>query len=173
MPPRAAPKCSRRSCRREHLEQTVELCLVWGHCFGFADLRTRAEFARPWSTFGPEIIRRWTAAYPGSRPMAAYVLGEIEPWSWTHRLPGLRHPLPLIRDVDVVVDLGGHMGPEEFDHLDDLGLLSARERAAAIERLASSDARSHRRYSELAALKVRLTQPATQDAASKIPTLTD
>jgi hypothetical protein len=114
MPLRAAPKCSRRSCRREHLEQTVELCLIWGHCFGFADLRTRAEFAKPWATFGPEIIRRWIAAYPGSRPMATYVLGEIEPWSWTHPL------------------------------------LSARERAAAIERLASSDARSHTRYNELA-----------------------
>ena len=37
--------------------------------------------------------------------MAAYILGEIEPWAWVHPLAGLRHPLPAIRDVDVVIDL--------------------------------------------------------------------
>ena len=152
MPRRTAVKCGRRGCRREELDPLIELALCYGDAFGPWDLRARDDFARPWAAWGDEITARWIAAFPGSRPMAAYVLGDLEPWAWEHELPALRHPLPPIAGVEVVIDRGGHRREQEVDHLRRLGLLDRRELAAALERLAAPDPTYHGRYSPVAAL---------------------
>jgi hypothetical protein len=152
MPRRNAPRCGRRTVAANSLDQLVEHNLCHGDCFGFADLTTRAEFARPWAMFGEEITARWIEAFPGSRPMAAYILGEIEPPPWAHDLPALRHPLRPIRGVEIVMpDTAWHRRLPEVEHLAALGLLDDQEHEAAIERLDNADRIDPPRYRPLAA----------------------
>jgi hypothetical protein len=147
MPRRPGPKCSRRSAGRDHIDQTVELNLVWGDCFGHWDIRTRAEFVRHWLRWGEAITRRWVAAYPGSRPMAAYIVGEIAPPAWVSPPPCRPTPLRLIDGCTVVIpDITFHRGEPELEHLDRLGLIEDDEHELALERLAQPDARDHGRY---------------------------
>ena len=152
MPARNAPRCPRRGTLDDHLDELVEMNLTTGDCFGHWDLRTLAEFARPWAVWGDAITRRWIAAFPGSRPMACYILGEITPPTWRHELPGLRHPLRRIEGCTVeIADTGWHKTEHELDHLDALGLIDRHERRAAMKRLADRDGHYHARYEQLAA----------------------
>lgn len=152
MPRRVAPKCGRRHAGGR-LSVTDELCLTGGHAFGVLEweeaLRSPAVFRRLWSRCGEEITRRWIAAFPGSRPMGSYVVGEIEPPAWRHELPPLRHPVKIAGEV-VIADRAWHMGEVELDHLDDLGLIDDEERRLAVARLDASDARLYSKYRALA-----------------------
>lgn len=146
MPRRVAPKCARRNTPADQLDQTVELNLVWGECFGPWDLRSRADFARPWSIWRDEITRRWIEGFPGSRPMAAYILGEIAPPVWKPGPPLHWRPLRQIEGVDVVMPGNWHKQYPELLHLDELGLVDDDEWNRAIERLDSEGATDHQRY---------------------------
>jgi hypothetical protein len=152
MPRRAVTKCSRRHAG-ERPGQTEELCLVWGHCFGVADwerpLESRAEFSRLWGRWGAEITRRWSKAYPGSRPVGSYLAGEIEPPAWRHELPALRHPVRIGEEL-AIEDRAWHCREIELDHLVGLGIVDDDEYEAALERLAGSEPTAGRRYEALA-----------------------
>jgi hypothetical protein len=152
VPRRTVTKCTRRAAAE--LAQTDELCIARGHCFGVSGwerpLASRAEFVRLWRRWGDEITERWIDAYPGSRPLAAYVLGEIPAPAWTHELPALREPVTLERVV-VIEDRGWHRQEIEVDHLADLGVIDDDEHDRAILRLESPDAACHRRYRPIAA----------------------
>jgi hypothetical protein len=151
MPARIAPRCPRRGTADDHLDELVEMNLTTGDAFHHWDLRTLAEFARPWSVWGPEITERWVAAFPGSRPMAAYILGEITPPTWRHECPGLRRPLRRIEGCTVSIpDTGWHKTDHELAHLDALGLIDRHERRAALKRLSERDWNRHDRYERLA-----------------------
>ena len=146
MPRRVVPKCARRNTPADQLDVCVEMNLTDGHAFGPWDLQDRAAFARPWAVWGEEITARWVEGFPGSRPMAAYHLGEIAAPVWK---PGpLLHwrPLRRIEGIDVVMPGNWHKQLAELVHLDALGLVDDDEWDRAIERLDSADATYHSRY---------------------------
>jgi hypothetical protein len=150
MPRRNVNKCPRRG-NGKTLDVTDELNLCDGHAFGPWDFHSRDEFATPWRRWGKEITRRWIEGFPGSRPMAAYILGEITPPTWKHKLPGLRHPMRPISGVEVrIADTGWHKTVEELEHLDRLGLVDDDEWQLAIERLECDDSHYHGRYRSMA-----------------------
>ncbi len=150
MPRRTVSKCIRRNTPDDQLVDTVEMNLTDGDCFGHWDLQSRVEFSRPWSRWGDEITRRWIAAFPGSRPMALYVLGLIPPPTWQHEVAALRHPLRRIAGVDIrIADTAWHKREPELEHLVALGLIDDDEHALALERLASRDGTYHARYENL------------------------
>ena len=152
MPRRTVTKCTRRHAG-ETISQTDELVLLWGHVFGVAEweepLRSRAEFSRLWTRWGEELTRRWTEAYPGSRPLGLYLVGRIEPPAWRHEWPALRHPVRIGGEV-VIEDRAWHGREAELEHLVDLGLVDADEHEAALERLAGPEPTTGRRYEALA-----------------------
>jgi hypothetical protein len=150
MPRKILTKCSRRGSTDDTLDDVVEMNLTGGDCFGHWDLRTRVEFARPWERWGAEITARWRAAFPGSRPMACYILGEIEPPTWMHEWPALRHPLRAIEGCTVrIADTGWHKSEHELAHLDALGLIDRKEWRAAERRLDERDWSYHGRYPQI------------------------
>jgi hypothetical protein len=135
MPRAAGPKCRRRRTAVDELDRMVEFNLTHGHGFGPWDLHSRVEFARPWAKWRDEITRRWIASHPGSRPAAAYLLGEIEAPPWEKRW----RPMRPIRGIDVVLpEHGFHQSSAELEHLDRLGLISDDEWNAAVDRLDGS-----------------------------------
>ena len=139
MPRRTAPKCSLRTRATGRISMLEEMSLVWGTTI-IPDLEftTRDQFAKPWAIWGEEVTRRWIDAMPGSRPMAAYILGEIPPATWENEWPAIRHPLRPIAGVDVVIaDTAWHTTWNELEHLDDLGLIDDQERDRAHKRLRS------------------------------------
>jgi hypothetical protein len=147
MPRRTAPRCPIRGSSDEKLDDIVEMNLTSGDCFGHWDLRSRVEFARPWAIWGDEITHRWKVAFPGSRPMAAYILGEIEPATWVNDWPALRHPLRAIEGCTVqITDCGWHKTEHELRHLLAIGLIDTAERRAAERRLTETDWSYHGRY---------------------------
>ena len=146
MPRAAGPKCRRRRTPVDELDRTVEMNLTHGHCFGPWDLQTRAEFARPWSTWRDEITSRWRAAFPGSRPAAAYLLGEIPPPAWR---PGWR-PLRTIPGIDVALPSNWLLQEHELEHLVEIGEVDRAEHRAALERLAGPEPTYHGRYKSIA-----------------------
>jgi hypothetical protein len=147
MPRRILTKCSRRGSAGDTLDELVESNLTCGHCFGHWDLRARVEFARPWAIHGEEIVRRWRDAFPGSRPFAMYILGLVEPPTWTNEWPALRRPLRAIEGSSIeIADCGWHKTADELRHLVALGLVDARERRDAERRLAERDWYLHSRY---------------------------
>jgi hypothetical protein len=151
MPRRTVSKCVRRNTSDDQLDDTVESNLTCGSCFGHWDLQSRVEFSRPWLRWGEKITRRWIAAFPGSRPMASYILGLIPPPTWQHELPALRHTLRRIAGVDIqIADTAWHKREAELEHLDALGLIDDDEYELALERLAARDATYHGRYQSLA-----------------------
>jgi hypothetical protein len=125
--------------------------LVDGSAFGVFDIHTRGEFARPWAKWGDEITRRYVAGFPGSRPMAAYILGQLQIPAWQHELPGLRRPLRPIAGLEVAIpDMGWHKLVAELEHLAAIGIVDDDEYDRAVERLARTDATYHGRYVSLA-----------------------
>jgi hypothetical protein len=147
MPRRAAPKC-RRKGNADHIDETVEVNLGRGDCFGPWDIPTRHEFAREWRRGGDEITRRWIEAFPGSRPMAAYILGEIEPPTFEPEHDEHRpRPLRPIAGLEVEIDdVSFHQGERELRHLVELGIVGNREERLALERLAGPSPTDHLRY---------------------------
>lgn len=149
MPRRVVTKCAKRHTLADQLDHAVECNLVWGECFGPWDLHTRAEFARPWATWGDEITRRWKAAFPGSRPMACYLLGEIAAPAWQPGPPLYWQALRRIEGIHVVMPGNWHKMYPELVHLDSLGMIDDDEWDRAIERLDSPDATYHGRYKSI------------------------
>lgn len=153
MPRRTVQKCSRRHAAGDRLDQTDELCLVWGHCFGIRDwerpLQSRAEFTRLWSRWGAEISRRWSSVYPGSRAAGCYLAGEIRPPAWQDDNPVFRRPVKL-GGVVVIPDRCWHCREIELNHLVELGLVDDAEYEAAVERLDGPEPTTGRRYVGLA-----------------------
>ena len=151
MPRKILSKCLRRGNAGDTLDDLVEINMTCGECFGHWDLKTRAEFARPWAIWGDEITKRWRAAFPGSRPMAAYILGEIEPATWKHEWPALRHPLRPIEGCSVeIADCGWRKTEHELAHLRRLRLVDAAEVRAAERRLAEVGWSDYSRYEQIA-----------------------
>jgi hypothetical protein len=133
------------------LDAAIECNLLYGECFGAFDIEHRTEFARPWLAWRDELTARWVEAFPGSRPMAAYLLGEITPPVWQHPLPAFRKPMRPITGINVSIsDTGWHRGLPELDHLVEIGLVDDDEHALAVERLASLDPIDYRRYRKIA-----------------------
>jgi hypothetical protein len=152
VPTRRFSQCERRG-GRDTIRLTVECDLTWGHVFGVTDweLKTIHEIADQWRRWGDEITRRWIAAYPGSRPMAHYLLGLIPPCRWQHELPALRHPLRRIEGCSVeIADVGWHNSPRELDHLVELDVVDQAERRAAVERWQGRNPTGPSRYRPLA-----------------------
>jgi len=153
MPRRTVQRCTRRSVAAGQLDATIETNLLYGECFGAFDIEQRTEFARPWAAWRDELTARWVEAFPGSRPMAAYLLGEITPPVWQHPLPPFRKPMRPISGIAVSIsDTGWHRGLPELDHLVEIGLVDDDEHDLAVERLASLDAIDYRRYRKIAAI---------------------
>lgn len=151
MPRRTVQRCIRRSVAAGQLDQTIEMNLLHGECFGCFDLDHRIDFVRPWATWRDELTARWIEAFPGSRPMAAYLLGEIAPPVWQHKLPALRRPLRAITGIDVsMADVGWHRWTPELEHLVEIGVVDDDEHDRALVRLASPDPIDHRRYRTIA-----------------------
>lgn len=153
MPRRTAPRCRRRTAAGT-LDYTDELVLLHGHAFGVRSweelLRSRHAFARAWGAWREELTARWRAAYPGSRPMAAYVTGEIPAPDLAHELPALRHPV-ILEGTVVIADRGHwHQYAAELEYLDGLGLVDDDEYALAVERLDGPDPTSVHRYRSVA-----------------------
>lgn len=152
MPRRTVQKCSRRYAG-ERPDQADELCLVWGHCFGVADweqpLKSTADFSRLWSRWRAELLTRWVAAYPGSRPLGCYLAGEIQPPAWRHEIPALRHPVRIGGEV-VIEDRAWHGQAVELDHLVEIGVVTGDEYEAAVERIAGGQPTAVHRYEALA-----------------------
>lgn len=131
------PRCPRRTAD-DRIDLTVETNLVDGHCFQFADLTTRAAFAVAWDDWGDLILPRYVSTFPGSRPFALYVLGELPPPAWVHPDPLRRHPFRHIEGGTVrMADTTWHQRREELEHLDALGLIDADEWDRAVARLES------------------------------------
>lgn len=152
MPSRKAPRCGRTRSLPDRIDELVEMNLTYGDAFGLDDLRRLADFKTPWARWRAEITARWVEAFPGSRPLAAYITGEITPPGWQHKLPALRRPFRAIQGSTVAMpDTGWHQGRAEFEHLDELGLVDAEENNRAVQRLAGDDATYHGRYRPLAA----------------------
>jgi hypothetical protein len=113
----------------------VESNLMWGHFFGIGDIEDFHTLQANWRTFGKAITERWIEAFPGSRPMAAYLCGDIPPWVWENPTESSRHPIRSIRGLQVTLDTSGHMLEPELEHLEQLGLLTDEEWKAADRRL--------------------------------------
>jgi len=149
---RVVSRCARRGAP-DRIEQVDELVLTVGHAFGVATweepLNTHAALLRLWNRWRDEITPRWIEAYPGSRPMAGYLVGEIEPPAWRHELPALRHPIRIGDRGVVIADRAWHMREEELAHLVDIGVVDADERDLAIERLESAQPADSNRYRAL------------------------
>ena len=153
MPRRTVQRCPRRSVAAGQLDATIEPTLLYGECFGAFDIESRAEFSRPWLAWREELTARWVEAFPGSRPMAAYLLGEIAPPVWRHVLPPFRKPMRPIAGINVsIADTGWHRGLPEVDHLVEIGIVTDDEHDRAIERLASVDPIDYRRYRKIASI---------------------
>ena len=151
MPRRTVQRCTRRSVAAGQLDATIETNLLYGECFGAFDIEQRIDFVRPWLAWREELTARWVEAFPGSRPMAAYLLGEIAPPVWQHKLPPFRKPMRPIAGINVTIsDTGWHRGMPEVDHLVEIGIVDDDEHDRAIERLASLDPIDSRRYRKIA-----------------------
>jgi hypothetical protein len=152
MPRRTVNRCQRRGARGT-IRTTTECDLIWGHVFGVAawEMHTLREIAAEWRTWGDEITARWIAAYPGSRPFALYVLGQIPPCPWRHEWPACRRPLRPIEGCTVVIpDAAWHNMPRELEHLVELGIVDEDEYQAAVERWRGPDPRAPSRYRSIA-----------------------
>ena len=165
MPSRKAPRCGRTRGLPDRIDELVEMNLTYGDAFGLDDQRRLVDFTRPWSRWRAEITARWVEAFPGSRPLAAYIVGEITPPSWQHELPALRRPFRPIEGGTVTMpDTGWHQGQAELDHLDELGLVDADEHDRALARLEGEDATYHGRYRPLAHQQPTSTRPENHPA---------
>ena len=167
MPRRTITKCSRRG-RAHSIEMPVEFHLCHGHVFGCSiwEIATYREFAQHWQSWRDEITRRWVEGYPGSRPMAAYLCGEIEPPGWRRELPALRSPVRTLEGCSVrIEDMGWHRWIPEFEHLDRLGLLTAAERRAALARIRGRDPVAPSLYRSIADEADAGLRPPAADAA--------
>lgn len=137
MPRRPGPRCARRH-GVDRLDQLDELVLTQGHAFGVAAwevaLDSAGTLAALWRRWGPEIGPQWRDAFPGSRPMGEYLVGDIEPPSWVHELPALRHPV-RVGGIVVLADRAWHTRLEELDHLVAIGEVDDDEHDEALERL--------------------------------------
>lgn len=153
MPRRNVARCARRSAP-DTIDTITELVLLNGHAWGIAEweelLRSRHAFARAWTTWGEELTARWCEAVPGSRPLGAYIAGDIAPPALAHEWPACRHPVRLEGRV-VIVDRGAwHRQVAELEHLDRLGLIDDDEHEAAVARLESEYPTGMCRYQNLA-----------------------
>lgn len=148
MPRRTIGKCVRRGTPADELDVCVEMNLTTGHAFGPWDLHDRTAFARPWATWGAEITRRWIAGFPGSRPMALYLLGEIATPAWRREF---REPMRKIDGVNVrMPGHNFHTQQAELEHLDALGLIDDDEWELAVQRLDAPGATYYSRYASIA-----------------------
>ena len=141
--PRAKNWIRRHVSVTETLDPPTQWNLCWGHCFGIRDITSRAHLAEAWRRHGERLMGRYIAAFPGSRPMACYLLGSIRPLPQPVQSV-LRHPL-LIEGCNPV-ETAGHQQQAEFDHLIGLGLVDPAEEQQARKRLAQPDAYSPRRF---------------------------
>ncbi len=152
MPRRHSPRCSRRGAGAT-IDLLAELCLLYGHAYGIEawelTLRSRSTFDDLWSRWRDDLTDRWTDAYPGSRPMAAYMSGEIAPPNWQHELAPLRHPVTLAGSV-VIPDRAWHNREVELEHLAAVGVVDDQEYAAALTRFEDPSPTCVHRYNSLA-----------------------
>jgi hypothetical protein len=126
----------------------VELDLVAGDAFGVFDIGSREEYVEAWRLHRDAILPAWIASFPGSRPVAAYIDGELPPWKWRHRRHISRRMLR--DDLGVQMDLNGHRTDVELQHLADIGVLDEAEIALAEARLSKPDNDLLSRYQRVA-----------------------
>jgi len=92
----------------------------------------RGAYAILWKRYGAEILREWIEDFPGTRPMALYLLGEIEPPMVQRLASGDRRPLEFGGSI-VIPDRCWHATNVEFSHLVRLGVVAGDERRIARE----------------------------------------
>ncbi len=139
MPRRTAPKCQRRSASsgENHplFDQHME-CLRTGNpicrIIGGEPLDDPREFRLLWAEYGEEIMEDWREFYPGSRPMACYLLGEVRPVPLQLKNRYFRQPLKFGNDV-AIHDRSWHLTPHEFDYLASVGIVKGAEKRRAFE----------------------------------------
>lgn len=137
MPARKVTRCGRRY-GLDQIGEIDELVLCNGHAWGVraweVALDSEDTLAHLWKRWGEELTARWRDAFPGSRPIAGYLVGEIPPPAWAHELPALRYPVRVGGRV-VIADRGWHLREEELEHLVGLGLVDDDEHDRALDRL--------------------------------------
>jgi hypothetical protein len=145
MPRRQPRKCVEK-IGGPALTLPTQLCLCYGHSFDVGELEKPQDWAIAWGRFKGRIMAEYVAAYPGSRPAACYLLGEIAPYR-PHPTEILRHPVKVGgRSLDTAL----HGWQEECDHLVALGLLTDREIDEANARLDSPEPTSWHRMPQVA-----------------------
>lgn len=144
------PRSSRRKCAPRtagpHIELHIEIRMVFGEDFGIGGALTASDWDALWRRYRRHVLERYVEAFPGSRPVVAYLTGEVEPYRWQHPTKICRHPVEL---EGVTIDTAGHRSEHEFEHLVTAGVVGASEAAAARKRLASPDAQEWSRYRRL------------------------
>jgi hypothetical protein len=116
---------------------------LWIGGLGF---ETHAEFVDAWESFRDLVLPAWIATMPGSRPFAAYVVGEIP-------VPPMLDPPLGIRDGRTIGNATYHAGRRygigaepELEHLVGLGLIGATEERAARLRIGKHGCRDLYRF---------------------------
>lgn len=151
MPRRTVTKCGRRR-GVDRIDTLDEIVLCEGHAWGVRSWETALDsmdtLAALWRRWGEQLTARWREAYPGSRPMGAYLTGQIAPPDHAHERPALRLPVRVAGEI-VIADRRWHEREEELEHLAALGIVGDREYDLALTRL-DAPAMAHRRYRPLA-----------------------
>lgn len=132
--PRRQPRKCEPKVGGPSLDRSTELCLTYGHSFGVGELEDPRDWAIAWQRFGGAILRNYIKAFPGSRPAALYLLGEL-PSFGCHPKKILRH---LVRIGDRSMDTSLHRRREELELLTERGIVSLDEARAGEARLATT-----------------------------------
>lgn len=144
--PRQKAWIKRHGVSTAKLDPILRWQLLWGDYFGIRPTLTRSQTAEAWQRHGHILLEQYMRAYPGSRPMACYILGEVEPLP-PHPKPVLRAPLAIV-GLEELIETTGHQREEELRHLLRLGVVQAEEEARARHRLEQPDATSPHRMPE-------------------------
>lgn len=140
MPRRKTVKCESKGAGKLHPRE--ETNLVLGHCWGFGDIESRSELSQLWTRWGEALTERWAEAFPGSRPVCAYLVGGLPLWETAKTKKFTR----TLDGKDVFFDELGHQDLPELEHLEAEGLLFPGELELAKARLEEPYPNAFSRY---------------------------
>jgi hypothetical protein len=122
-------------CGRRMLPWQTEWALMFGTgSEGYAVIRELVVWQREWAAWKGRVLPKFIAAFPGRRPAAAYICGEIPMRPLGVELP-LSHPYRTERRVYVIdghdgftyTDLPEPYQQDEARHLYGQGVINAAE----------------------------------------------